>query len=542
MTKREIDLLIIADKGGYKNIAFAAGLSELILGGKVMTIQAIMNHFRHKKRGANYPEIKPNIDLTKTGKLNGISLYDFCIKQNLSVELLNEADPSRIGDLSSYSPKCVAISSTWLLSKKDIFAIVSLIRQYLPKTFIVVGGPLVLNSYILYQLRGTNYDVQNPSRDYFFLSFDDQEQLREIDLFVIEQQGEWELAEIVHRLKNGQDPYNTRNCAFYRKGELIFTQRVDEGIHLDKHLISWDQLPEELLPEIVPIQLSTGCPHKCTFCNFVHRKRIMKKTLEGLRFELKALLKRKKIKFLRIVDDTISAQDFRNFCQAMQKEKFDIPWTTFARADAIKEDIPFLLRQTQCTSIQMGIESFDDNMLKVMNKRADKELYRDVLERLAQAGITTRASFILGHPGETEETISNTLHFLQNLNYEGEGTFDFLFAPFLLLPLSPIYESKARKVFELDGYMAKWSHRTMNSEDVPKLIIQIFLSMKENIFFAYIKDDVIPGLPKNVFRKIKVVRQQARQLQLKADIEKKSLGKEFEDKLDQLEKLCLPYL
>jgi anaerobic magnesium-protoporphyrin IX monomethyl ester cyclase len=432
----------------------------------------------------------------------------------------------------------VAISTTWMTSKREVFPLAKLVRRWLPEAFIVLGGPLVLNSHLLWQRRGTDYDTAGPAADYFFLGPAAAEESKDIDLFVVEQQGERELVEVCRRLRDARDPRETANCAFYSGQEPVFTRRGEEPVPLEA--IDWGALPGHLVPEIVPLRLSTGCPFRCSFCNFVHRKRTMRKSKEAIRQELRSLARLERVKFLRIVDDTMGPGDFRDFCAAMEEERCGLPWTTFARADALKPGVPETLRRANCRSVQIGIESCDDGVLRAMNKRATAEMYRRTLGELAQAGIGTRATLIMGHPGETAQSIENTVKFLNELKYEGPGSFEFAFAPFFLLPLSPIYEPEARRHYGLEGYMQNWRHATMSSEDVPRRMVDAFMAIGDRVFFVYVGDDVMPAMPPGTVKRIKAARQKARKLQLAARLSGQPPGGDFARLMDELRHLCVP--
>jgi radical SAM superfamily enzyme YgiQ (UPF0313 family) len=204
------------------------------------------------------------------------------------------------------------------------------------------------------------------------------------------------------------------------------------------------------------------------------------------------------------------------------------------RADAIKDDLPTRLYRSHCTNVSVGIESGDDSVLAAMNKRATSELYRTTIASLSNAGVSIRASLIIGHPGETEETFNNTMKFLNTLDCSGPGIFSFLFAPFFLVPLSPNYEPEMRARFELSGYLGKWKHKTMSSDDMPRLIQEAFFKTEENAFHDYFGDNVLSGYPRNTLRRIMTLRQQARKLQARSQIDGTTLPPAFDNLIDQL--------
>jgi anaerobic magnesium-protoporphyrin IX monomethyl ester cyclase len=110
-----------------------------------------------------------------------------------------------------------------------------------------------------------------------------------------------------------------------------------------------------------------------------------------------------------------------------------------------------------------------------MNKKATPDLYGNIIKKLLGKGIDCSCYFIFGFPGETEDTVAETFDFLKEIeSFDGEGSLSWSIFPFLLSPLSPIYEEEERAKYGLSGYMNKWKHNTMSSSDVNKIIKKVF--------------------------------------------------------------------
>jgi radical SAM superfamily enzyme YgiQ (UPF0313 family) len=90
-------------------------------------------------------------------------------------------------------------------------------------------------------------------------------------------------------------------------------------------------------------------------------------------------------------------------------------------------------------------------------------------------GISTQLYFIVGFPGETEETINETIQMINNFNDSGPGINHLMIFPFLFAPLSPIYHPENRKKYNLSGYMTEWKHDTMDFKQAYKYAKEIFL-------------------------------------------------------------------
>ena len=123
-----------------------------------------------------------------------------------------------------------------------------------------------------------------------------------------------------------------------------------------------------------------------------------------------------------------------------------------------------LLKESGCLMTQIGMESGDVTMLARMDKKEDPDSYLEAVELLNTHGIFTQLYFIVGFPGETAETIDNTLRLINQFKHDGPAANFIMVFPFVLAPLSPIYAPESRAAFGLTGYMSEWRHSTMDSK------------------------------------------------------------------------------
>ncbi len=69
------------------------------------------------------------------------------------------------------------------------------------------------------------------------------------------------------------------------------------------------------------------------------------------------------------------------------------------------------MKQAGCWQISFGIESGSQEILALINKRIRMEQVRQAVRLCREAGIRSKGFFILGHPGETPETLKTTIDF-----------------------------------------------------------------------------------------------------------------------------------
>jgi len=163
---------------------------------------------------------------------------------------------------------------------------------------------------------------------------------------------------------------------------------------------------------------SRGCPHQCVFC--VGRKMIGAKG----RFRSPALvvdemeaLVNLGFRRIRVEDDLFTFQRERTLaiCQELDRRGLPVKWRAYARVDSVDPELLSRMRQAGCERILFGAESGSLEILQRIRKGITPEQTRRAVEMTRKAGIGVLASFVLGLPGETPETLRQTIEFADSL-------------------------------------------------------------------------------------------------------------------------------
>jgi radical SAM superfamily enzyme YgiQ (UPF0313 family) len=150
----------------------------------------------------------------------------------------------------------------------------------------------------------------------------------------------------------------------------------------------------------------------------------------------------------------------------------------------------------------IGVESGDPGQLERMNKRQDIEKVKRGVEQFDAYGINTLMTFVVGFPGENQQTLGNTIDFMNSLSLTNLISSYRLFT-LLVEPLSPLNDPSERAKWNLKGALGRWSHYTMNSNEVMKASFELFKGVT-NVPYHY-------GEESNFFNRAKF-RYPARQL------------------------------
>ncbi|MBN1101781.1 MAG: radical SAM protein [Deltaproteobacteria bacterium] len=428
----------------------------LLFRGRYMGLPDLMNLLRNGRR---IPAVTPrnageHLLFANGISLNGIYLYQYLEGQGYDPIVVQNYSLAHLPDLLAETPLAVCISSTFLYLD-DIREMAERIREVDPGVPVIVGG--ILAKKILDA--GENLTPQTLNWISTFHG--------KVDAFVVETHGEETLSKVLPILENGGDLRAVPNLALFdRDGKVFFTPRQEEDIPLDQTAIRWERIPRPYLRSTLSILTSQGCQYRCRFCTY-HRwfPRVRYKSPGVLREELRRIQDLGFVRHVRFADDNFTANPkrLRAVLEVMIEEGFDFTWSAFARASAISPEIAALMRASGCVLLNMGIESGSPDILRNMDKRLDPGKALEAIRLLRAQGIQTLGGFIIGYPGETEETFMETVDLIDRsgLNY---------YHPYLFYYSRNMLVHEERERFGLDGVGWAWRHETMDAVKASRLM------------------------------------------------------------------------
>jgi anaerobic magnesium-protoporphyrin IX monomethyl ester cyclase len=199
---------------------------------------------------------------------------------------------------------------------------------------------------------------------------------------------------------------------------------------------------------------SRGCPYRCLFCD---------RPTMGRRFRSRSALnvvnemeecRKMGIREFFIYDDTFNVNRKRVFeiCGEIKRRKLNITFDIRARADRMDEEMLEELASAGCDRIHYGVESGNEEVLKILRKDLDLHQVRDVFKATRRHGMKTLAYFMIGNPGEDRDMTLKTIQFAKDLDP------DFVhFSVLTPFPGTPIY-TKALKEGRYDhDYWAEFA-------------------------------------------------------------------------------------
>ncbi len=344
-------------------------------------------------------------------------------------------------------PSVVGITSdivTFYTAKK----IAAAIKKEFPESFLVVGGPHTA-IYPTELLETSSFDAS------------------------VRGEGEATIVELTSTLKKGNSLGDIRGISYKENG----TVRVNENRPLIKNL---DEIPfpaRHLMPldkyysvvakkgNFTTILGSRGCPFHCTYC--LEQGPLRLRSPENVVDELELVINDFGINEFFFQDSTftMNMKHAARVCKEIIKRNLDIIWECRTRVDRVTKGLLKLLKLAGCQRIHYGIESGNQRVLNLLNKKTTLHQIENAVKWTKAADIETLTYFMIGSPGETLGTIQDSIKFAKKLNTD--------FALFTITtpgPGTPIYEDALKEgVFKTDY----WREFILgNIKDLPRLVFE----------------------------------------------------------------------
>jgi radical SAM superfamily enzyme YgiQ (UPF0313 family) len=238
-------------------------------------------------------------------------------------------------------------------------------------------------------------------------------------------EGEKVIIDLLKGLENNmlEDLKNIRGFYYKVNGEIFYSGSPELLHDLDSEsdVPAYDLLPMDIYlsnPAVgfgrdVDFISSRGCPFSCTFCYQPWGRHFRAHSVDFIINALKSLKRNYAIDFVSFQDDEFMARKDRvyEFCEKVHRHVPGLLWSCTGRVNLVNEDIVKTMKNAGCVSISYGFESGSPRMLKSMNKVATIEKMEEVIKANRKYGMMLPVSFIIGMPGEDEESCRETVEF-----------------------------------------------------------------------------------------------------------------------------------
>ncbi len=315
-------------------------------------------------------------------------------------------------ELNGFMPQVVGVTAVSMTFHKAI-QVVRDVRCVAPEIITVMGGPHVS-----------------------FCAEETLEAFPELDMIALGE-GEETIVDLAIEASDGRNWKNIKGIV-YRDGARISRNAMREpiadlnGLPLPaRHLIPLGRYRALGMP--VSMTTSRGCPFKCIFC--VGRKMVGSRVRyrdPGTAVDEFEYLAGLDFNQINIADDLFTANRMHclSICREIISRKIRTRWASFARVDTVCKEVLEAVKEAGCTTLSFGVESANPEILKTIRKGITLHQVLAAISMCQEASITPHVSFILGLPGETPETLKETVEFGEQLKKIGALYGFHMLAPF----------------------------------------------------------------------------------------------------------------
>jgi radical SAM superfamily enzyme YgiQ (UPF0313 family) len=246
--------------------------------------------------------------------------------------------------------------------------------------------------------------------------------------FVAIGEHDYTVRDLVRALDKNTDISGVDGIAYLQNGQLVKTapraliEDLDELPFMAWHHLDVRQYHNHTYayPYIDMIS-GRGCPNKCTFCLWPQTmmgQRYRFRSAENVFKEMMYHVERLPIKEIFFEDDTLTANRsrLRALCEMLIASPRKITWSCNSRCDVNDYELLCLMKKAGCRMLLIGPESGNQQILNNVNKHLTLEQVEDFCRKAKKAGLSLHSCWVFGLPGETKETIQQTIDFCMKLN------------------------------------------------------------------------------------------------------------------------------
>lgn len=336
--------------------------------------------------------------LASSLKANGfeVTLIDATIEGLSEVEYFHRIKKTK--------PDVIGIAMTTVSLKQDLRGLF-LAKKACPDAKVIVGGP-------------------HPSA----VPVELMKSVKDIDFAVIGE-GEITIVELMRALEKRNANFNNINGIAFRdeSGNIRLTKPRKLISNLDSIPIPTREFIDfKKVKPGIPfgrrkfysiMMISRGCPYKCIYCSKpVFGRSYRYRSVENVLEEIEYLVSIG-VREIRFHDDTFTMMPGHTvkLCEELIKRKFDLIWSCTTRADKISKELLKMMKKAGCYHIAYGVESGSQEILDKAKRSMKVDQIEKAFKITREVGLEASAFIIIGLPGETKETLKETLSLIKKI-------------------------------------------------------------------------------------------------------------------------------
>ena len=338
-------------------------------------------------------------------------------------------------EISKRQPNIVGITSS-TLTYKSALRIARIVKETCPNCLTILGG--------------------------IHVTFWDDKALQECPYLdvVVRGEGEYTLLELVQKLEAAKSFRDVLGITYRKDGKITrnpdrpYIENLDDLPFPALHL--WPMERIRKYEEVFYMMTSRGCAYWCEFCSTVrlHGRKFRARSPKNVVDELEFLHNTYGATQFTFADDvfTLDKGRIEEICKEIINRKLKIKWSCGTRVDMVTKELLLKMKEAGCVAVWFGVESGTQQVLDEMRKGISPAQTMKAFNLLKEIGLTPAPNVVLGFPGETKQTVWNTIKFAEKISPDFICCYDVA-TPF---PGTPMYELVKKKgwlkVTDFDKY------------------------------------------------------------------------------------------
>jgi len=369
-------------------------------------------------------------------------------------------------------PKILAISTTFVISSKDVRDIIKLARRYSPETKIMVGGQFLLTD-------------QKSIHE-----------MKETDVFVIGESEDNLIPLVKALIQDNTEAMKDIKGIIYRDNGKFIQAPPSAPVDLDKSLpINWNLMNDFFPPRkdiigFVLVEDARGCVFKCSYCTYRKNFHFRVKSIDKVISEIKAVPHQPGGVNIFFASSTFTFPQERamKIASRISEENLKYRYGAYGRVQDISKEFVEKLKAANFYWLFLGVESMDEKVLRLARKITTPNQIEKAIQLSFNAGIITDCSFIVGLPGENRESVKKIAEFLKK-PYAGR----YCLFPLVDMDSSDLATHPEAYNFKRGNYM-NWQHPEMSSREVPRVMADLIMDAnKANHSYCTTIIDILIG-------------------------------------------------
>ncbi len=256
---------------------------------------------------------------------------------------------------------------------------------------------------------------------------------------------------------------------------------------------------------VIPLLSGRGCTFTCNFC-YRMDKGFRPRTAQAIVEEIQYLKKEFNISYIAFSDELLMSSKQRTVevCEAFLKADLNIKWDCNGRLNYATPEVLSIMKKAGCVFINYGIEAYDNDVLKKMNKALSIRQIDQGIEQTLLAGISPGLNMLFGHIGETKESLNAAVEFLIR---HDDGAQMRTIRPVTPYPGSPLYDYAVEKglIKDIEDFYEK---KHLNSD----LFAANFTNLSEDELYSQLTTANIRLIDNYLKKKMESMTRQTKEL------------------------------